>query len=52
MLILCGKTTTWGIFVSKRPKTHMPLQNKCLLLFVSANYRIENIFEKGIIFYF
>ena len=25
VLILCGKTIMWGIFESKRPKTHMPL---------------------------
>ena len=25
VLILCGKTATWGIFKLKRPKTHIPL---------------------------
>ena len=28
VLILCGKTTMWAIFVSKRPKTQIPLQDK------------------------
>ena len=49
VLILCGKTATWGIFKLKRPKTHIPLnifmqvQVSWLFVLLTRSLRMQNM---------